>query len=213
MASTILRCYTFLDALQAQLASFMGKTARGFLPVPGQASLFVEISPGIAINRVTDVALKATRVVPALQIVERANGLLEVHADDQGDVRDAGAAILKHLELREEDRLKPKVVTNQIIRSIEPTQAQIINRNSQGMMILPGQSLFLLETEPAGYVAFAANEAEKAAHIYLVQVQPYGAFGRLWLSGPEAEIDAAAAAAIAAIEGLSGRPGEQFVDK
>jgi hypothetical protein len=213
MASTILRCYTFLDALQAQLASFMGKTARGFLPVPGQASLFVEISPGIAINRVTDVALKATRVVPALQIVERAYGLLEVHADDQGDVRDAGAAILNHLELREEDRIKPKVVTNQIIRSIEPTQAQIINRNSQGMMILPGQSLFLLETDPAGYVAFAANEAEKAAHIYLIQVQPYGAFGRLWLSGPEAEIDAAAAAAIAAIEGLSGRTGEKFVDK
>ena len=213
MASTILRCYTFLDALQAQLASFMGKTARGFLPIPGQASLFVEIAPGIAINRVTDVALKATRVVPAIQIVERAYGLLEVHADDQGDVRDAGAAILAHLELREEDRIKPKVVTNQIIRSIEPTQAQIINRNSQGMMILPGQSLFLLETDPAGYVAFAANEAEKAAHVYLVQVQPYGAFGRLWLSGPEAEIDAAAAAAIAAVEGLSGRPGEKFVDK
>ena len=99
------------------------------------------------------------------------------------------------------------MVTNQIIRSIEPTQAQIINRSSQGMMILPGQSLFILETEPAGYVAFAANEAEKAAHIFLVQVQPYGAFGRLWLSGPEAEIDAAAGAAIAAIEGLSGRSG------
>ena len=213
MSTSTLRCYTFLDALQAQLASFMGKTARGFLPIPGQASLFVEIAPGIAINRVTDVALKATRVVPALQIVERAYGLLEVHADDQGDVRNAGAAILAHLELREEDRIKPKVVTNQIIRSIEPTQAQIINRSSQGMMILPGQSLFILETEPAGYVAFAANEAEKAAHIFLVQVQPYGAFGRLWLSGPEAEIDAAAAAVIAAIEGLSGRAGEKFVDK
>jgi hypothetical protein len=213
MAATTLRCYTFLDALQAQLASFMGKTARGFLPIPGQASLFVEIAPGIAINRVTDVALKATRVVPALQIVERAYGLLEVHADDQGDVRNAGAAILAHLELREEDRIKPQVVTNQIIRSIEPHQAQIINRSSQGMMILPGQSLFILETEPAGYVAFAANEAEKAAHIYLVQVQPYGAFGRLWLWGPEAEIDAAAQAAIAAIEGLTGRSGEKFVDK
>ena len=212
MSTSTLRCYTFLDALQPQLASFMGKTARGFLPMPGQASLFVEIAPGIAINRVTDVALKATRVVPALQIVERAYGLLEVHADDQGEVRDAGAAILAHLELREEDRIKPKVVTNQIIRSIEPTQAQIINRSSQGMMILPGQSLFILETEPAGYVAFAANEAEKAAHIFLVQVHPYGAFGRLWLSGPEAEIDAAAAAAIAAIEGLSGRAGEKFVD-
>jgi hypothetical protein len=173
----------------------------------------VEIAPGIAINRVTDIALKATRVVPALQIVERAYGLLEVHADDQGDVRNAGAAILAHLEVREEDRIKPSVVTNQIIRAIEPYQAQIINRNSQGMMILPGQSLFILETEPAGYVAYAANEAEKAAHIYLVQVQPYGAFGRLWLSGPEAEIDAAAKAAIAAIEGLAGRQGEKFVDR
>ena len=213
MGATTLRCYTFLDSLQPQLASFMGKTARGFLPVPGQASLFVEIAPGIAINRITDIALKATRVVPALQIVERAYGLLEVHADDLGDVRNAGAAILAHLETREEERLKPKVVTNQIIRSIEAHQAQIINRNSQGMMILPGQSLFLLETEPAGYVAFAANEAEKAAHVFLVQVQPYGAFGRLWLSGPEAEIDAAAKAAIAAIEGLPGRSGETFVDK
>ena len=93
------------------------------------------------------------------------------------------------------------MVTNQIIRAIEPYQAQIINRNSQGMMILPGQSLFLLETDPAGYVAFAANEAEKAANVSLVQIQPYGAFGRLWLSGPEAEIDAAAKAATAAIEG------------
>jgi len=215
MAATqnTLRCYTFLDALQAQLASFMGKTARGFLPVPGQASLFVEIAPGIAINRVTDVALKATRVVPALQIVERAYGLLEVHADDQGEVRNAGAAILAHLELREEDRIKPQVVTNQIIRSIEPYQAQIINRNSQGMMILPGQSLFILETEPAGYVAFAANEAEKAAHVSLIQIQPYGAFGRLWMSGPEAEIDAASAAATTAIESLTGRAGEKFVDK
>ena len=94
---TVLRTYCFLDALQPQLASFMGKTARGFLPVPGQASLFVEIAPGIAINRVTDVALKATRCVPAIQVVERAYGLLEVHHHDQGEVRAAGAAILEHL--------------------------------------------------------------------------------------------------------------------
>ena len=213
MARVSLRTYIFLDSLQPQLASFIGKTARGFLPLPGMASLFVEIAPGIAINRVTDVALKATRVVPAIQIVERAYGLLEVHADDQGDVRNAGAAILAHLEVREEDRIKPTVVTNQIIRGVEPYQAQIINRNSQGMMLLPGESLFILETEPAGYVAFATNEAEKAAHSSLVQVQPYGAFGRLWLSGPEAEIDAAAQAAVAAVESLTGRSGEKFVDR
>ena len=211
--ATTLRTYTFLDALQPQLASFMGKTAKGFLPVPGQASLFIEIAPGIAINRVTDVALKATKVQPALQVVERAYGLLEVHEHDQGEVRQAGRSILEHLKVSEDDRLKPKVLTNQIIRAIEPYQAQIINRNSQGMMILPGQSLFMLETEPAGYVAFAANEAEKAARIFLVNVTPYGAFGRLYLSGPEAEIDAGAAAAISAIESIKGRAPEKFVDK
>jgi hypothetical protein len=211
--ATTLRTYTFLDALQPQIASFMGKTARGFLPLPGMASLFVEIAPGIAINRVTDVALKATTVVPALQVVERAYGLLEVHDPDQGEVRNAGAAILDFMKVAESDRLKPKVLTNQIIRAIEPYQAQIINRNSQGMMILPGQSLFILETEPAGYVAFAANEAEKAAQISLVSLTPYGAFGRLYLSGPEAEIDAAANAAISAIEGISGKMPEKFVDK
>ena len=143
MATTTLRTYTFIDALQPQLASFMGKTAKGFLPVPGQASLFVEIAPGIAINRVTDVALKATKVAPALQVVERAYGLLEVHDFDQGEVRQAGEAILGQLGLSENDRYKPRVLTNQIIRAIEPYQAQIINRNSQGMMVLPGQSLFM----------------------------------------------------------------------
>jgi hypothetical protein len=211
--SITLRTYAFLDALQPQLATFMGKTARGFLPVPGQASLWVEIAPGIAINRVTDAALKATRVQPALQVVERAYGLLEVHDNDQGEVLQAGATILKQLELDEGKRLKPKVLTNQIIRSIEAYQTQIINRNSSGMMVLPGESLFILECEPAGYAVLAANEAEKAAHVSLVNVTPYGAFGRLYLSGPEAEIDAAAAAAIAALKGVTGVESQKFVDK
>jgi hypothetical protein len=200
-----LRTYTFLDSLQPQLASFIGKTARGFLPVPGQASLWVEIAPGIAINRVTDTALKATKVAPAVQVVERAYGLLEVHHEDKGQVMDAGAAILEQLGVKQDERIKPNVVTYQIIRAIEPYQAQIINRTSAGMMILPGQSLFLMETDPAGYVAFAANEAEKAARVSLVNIQPYGAFGRLYMSGPEAEIDAAAEAAKKAIEGIEGK--------
>ena len=208
-----LRTYTFLDSLQPQLASFMGKTARGFLPLPEMASLFVEIAPGIAINQVTDVALKATKVVPAVLVVERAYGLLEIHEEDKGEVLSAGARILEYLGVQEEDRLKPKVATNQIIRAIEPYQAQIINRDSRGMMILPGQSLFILETEPAGYVSFAANEAEKAARVFLVHLRPFGAFGRLWMSGPEAEIDAAAQAATAAIEGVTGKLPPKFVDK
>jgi hypothetical protein len=211
--ATTLRTYTFIDALQPQLASFIGKTARGFLPLPGMASLFVEIAPGIAINRVTDVALKATKVVPAIQVVERAYGLLEVHDPDQGEVRQAGKSILDHLGVSEDERLKPKVLTNQIIRGIEPYQAQLINRNSQGMMILPGQSLFILECEPAGYVAFAANEAEKAANVGLVSVTPYGAFGRLYMCGSESEIDSASQAATQAIESITGKQSEKFVDK
>ncbi len=200
-----LRTFAFLDSLQPQLASFVGKTARGFLPVPGQASLWVEIAPGMAINRVTDMALKATETAPAVQVVERAFGLLEVHHEDKGQVMDAGKAILDGLGVQETDRLKPTVVTHQIIRAVEPYQSQIINRNSAGMMVLPGESLFIMETEPAGYICFAANEAEKAARVSLVNIRPFGAFGRLYMSGPEAEIDAAADAARAAIDSIDGK--------
>ena len=203
--SVDLRTYIVLDSLQPQLTSFIGKTSRGFLPLPRMASLWVEIAPGIAINRLTDVALKATRAIPAVQVVERAFGLLEVHHEDQGEVRQAGAAILEGIGKTEDQRMKPRVLSSQIIRSIEPYQSQILNRSSQGNMVLPGQSLFIFECEPAGYAAFAANEAEKAANVFLNNVTPYGAFGRLYLCGTESEIDSAAEAATAAIESVTGR--------
>ena len=107
--------------------------------------------------------------------------------------------------MKEEDRLAPKIVSNQIIRSVEPYQAQLVNRNRSGSMLISGQSLFILETEPAGYIAYAANEAEKAANVTLVDVRPYGAFGRLYMAGSESEIDSAAAAAVAALQAVTGR--------
>jgi hypothetical protein len=205
MSDITLRTYIFLDSLQAQLASFVGTTSRGFLPLPGQASLFVEIAPGISINRLMDVALKATKVVPAVQVVERAYGLMEVHSDEQAETRQAGRAVLEFLGLDEEKRMRPKLLSHQIIRAIEPYQAQLINKIRYGQMILPGQSLYILEVEPAGYAAFAANEAEKAAYIHLVQADFFGAFGRLYLSGTESEIDSAAAAVEAALSSVTGR--------
>ncbi len=198
-----LRGFVFLDSLQPQLAAFVGTTCRGFLPLADQASLFVETAPGMIINRVTDVALKATRAAPAVQVVERAFGLLEIHHDDKGEVQSAGDVILEYLGLTREDVKKPRVVSDQVIRAVEPYQAQIINRNRKGMMLLPGQSLFILETEPAAWIVAAANEAEKAANVNLINVLPFGAFGRLWMAGSEAEIDSAREAAIAAIEALS----------
>ncbi|MEE8120604.1 MAG: hypothetical protein V3T55_03690, partial [Anaerolineales bacterium] len=151
-----LRTYIFLDNLQLQHAGYLGTVVKGFLPLPNDTSLWVEISPGIEINRITDIALKATRVRPGMQIVERLFGLLEVHHSDQSEVRAAGAAILEALGLEESDRIKPRVVSSQIIRNIDAHQVQLINRMRYGHMLLAGQTLYVLEVEPAGYAALAA---------------------------------------------------------
>ena len=200
-----LRTYVFLDALQPQHAAYLGTVARGFLPLPQDTSLWVEISPGIDINRITDVALKATRVRPGMQIVERLFGLLEVHHEDQAEVRAAGAAILEALEVEESDRIKPRVISSQIIRHVDAHQVQLINRMRFGHMLLAGQTLYVLEVEPAGYAALAANEAEKAADINILDVRAFGSFGRVYLGGEEQDIMAGYGAAIAAIESVNGR--------
>lgn len=204
-----LRTFTYIDVMQPQFASYQATVSRGYLPVAQQAALFVEIAPGIEINRVTDVALKATGVQPGVLVVERAFGLLEVHSFDQGDVRRAGEAILDNLELTEADRLKPRIVSHQIITNVSDYQTMLINRTRYGQMLLGGQTLYILEVHPAGYAVLAANEAEKAASINLVELRNFGAFGRLYLGGTEAEIREAAAAARAALETVDGRPNEE----
>lgn len=209
MSETIqLRTYVFLDSLQPQLAAFLGVTGRGFPPLKDMASLWIEIAPGIAINKITDICLKSTAVQPANQVVERAFGILELHHVDQGEVRQAGRAALDYLEKSEGDRMQPNVVSQQVIRRIEPMHAQAINRNRNGSMIIPGESLLIFETAPAAYAVFAANEAEKAANVKLIHVQPYGAFGRLMMSGSESHVDSAMDAARQAIQGMSGQTNE-----
>ncbi len=200
-----LRTYTFIDSLQPQLAGFLQTVAPGFQPLERQASLFVEIAPGIAINQLTDAALKRTRCRPGMQIVERAFGLLELHHDDQGEVHEAGATILRAMDVSESDRFRPKIVSEQKIRSIEPYHEMLVNRMRHGDMIREGETLYLLETWPAAYAAIAANEAEKASPIRLLEVRTFGAFGRLYLGGGEAEIDEAAKAIALCFEGIDGR--------
>ncbi|KOR36286.1 hypothetical protein AM228_13795 [Planktothricoides sp. SR001] len=200
-----LRSYVYLDNLQPQHAAYIGTVSLGFLPLPGDTSLWIEISPGIEINRITDVALKAARVRPAVQFVERLYGLLEIHSSSQGETRIAGQAILEALGVQESDRLKPRIISSQIIRNIDPHQAQLINRNRRGQLILGGQTLYVLEVEPAAYAALAANQAEKSALINILQVQAVGSFGRLYLGGEEQDIMAGSQAALAAIENVRGR--------
>jgi len=200
-----LRSYAFLDSLQPQYAAFLGTTAQGFLPLAGEATLFVEVAPGIEINRLTDIALKATTVKPGMQIIERVFGLLEIHSPEQAETRAAGEAILDALGLTEDDRVKPKVLSSQIIRRIDDHHAQLINRMRHGQMIIPGQTLYVLECNPAAYAALAANEAEKASNINVLEVRAFGAVGRVYLGGEEQDVEVGWQAAVGALEDLTGR--------
>lgn len=200
-----LRSYVFIDNLQPQHAAYMGTVAVGFLPLPGDASLWIEISPGIEINRITDIALKSTSVRPGVLMVERLYGLLEVHSSKQGETRAASKAILEALGVSQRECLKPRIISSQIIRNIDPHQAQLVNRSRRGQMLLAGQTLYVMEVEPAAYAALAANEAEKAALINILQVGAVGSFGRLYLGGEERDILAASRAALGAMESIPGR--------
>ena len=202
--SVSLRTYCFLDSLQPQLTAHVCSTCRGFWPVPYEAALFVEIAPGMAIHGLLDRALKSTRVHPATIVIERAFGMVMLHSEDKGEVLAAGDAILDALNHSVEDRMKPRLVTNQVIRAIEPDHAQCVNKIRYGSMITPGESLLIIESEPAAYIALAANEAEKAANVRLLECQSFGAFGRLYMSGTEAEIDAASQAANEALQSING---------
>jgi ethanolamine utilization microcompartment shell protein EutS len=205
-----LRTYIFLDSLQYQMASLMATTSRGYYPVALQACMIIEISPGIEINRFTDIALKATNVTPGIQFVERLFGLLEVHSDSQADARQAGAAILKELGRSEEERMKPRILTSQLIKNISDHHAQLINKVRYGNMVLRGDTLYVLEIEPSGYAYFAANEAEKASHINIINVQGVGRFGRVYIAGEEAEVLVSQEIVESRLKGLTGRePGGQ----
>ena len=183
-----LRTYIVIDSLQLQMASYMSTVSRGYLPVAGQSCCIIEIAPGIEINTLTDVALKATNVTPGMQIVERAFGMLEVHSDNQGDTRMAGEAVLSSIQKTADQRIKPRILTSQLIKNVEDHHAQLINRTRWGMMLLRGDTLFVLEVEPAGYAYYAANEAEKSAKINIIDVMGFGKFGRIYIGGNEADV-------------------------
>jgi len=200
-----LRAYCYLDRLQPQFASLFASACRGFLSVEGMASLFVEVVPGIEINRLTDIALKITNSRPGEMIVERVYGMLEIHSFEQEEVLHAGKMILDELGLKQEQRLAPTILATSIINKIDPYQAVIINRNSKGMLILGGDDVYLLEVTPAAYSSIAANEAEKHCNVKLVDLRFFGAAGRIYLAGSESEIQAAAKKVVETLGNIEGR--------
>lgn len=209
-----LRCFSYIDILQPQTAGFIGTISQGYPPLKGQASLYIEVSPGMDINVVTDIALKRTACTPGIQVVERRYGVLELHHDDQGQVRAAGEEILRALDLQVTSRLKPRIVSAQTIHGTQGYHSQIVNRFRHGNFLDEGETLYVLETHPAGYAVLATNEAEKAADINVLEFRAFGAFGRVYLGGDESSIEEAARAARSVLEQLDGRdnpgPGAVF---
>jgi hypothetical protein len=202
-----LRCYCFLDRMQAQYAAFVGTVTQGDLPTEGMAALYVEMAPGNEVFRVVDIAVKATEARPGAQIVEREFGMFEVHSSNQAAVLEAGDVVLRRLGLNVQDRIRPQVVSTQVITRIDPYQAQLLNRFRRGSMLVPGETMLVLECAPAAYINYACNEAEKKASIKLIHVSSVGRFGRMWLSGSESEIITARDASIKALESLEGIEG------
>lgn len=199
-----LRTYVHIDALQPQLASYMATVSQGFLPKPGDSCLWLEVEPGMAIHRLTDIALKAAPVHLGGQVIERAFGSMNIHHRDHSSVQEASDVVLQWMRAEVSSRKHCRVAWHEIIRGINPDHAVLINRqNRKGSMVLAGQSIFILETEPAGYIIYAANEAEKASNITLCEAHAVGAFGRLTLAGREGDIDTAARAAMDAVDRLN----------
>jgi hypothetical protein len=203
-----LRVYLLVRDLQPQFAAYLGTPtrARGYPPFAGQHALIVEVAPALAIERVTDLALRAVPgIEPGILFVERQFGVLEVHGPDLDDVRRAGQAILDGLGAGPKDQLRPRILYSDVIESVTDAHAIIINRNRAGSMILPGDTLGVYEVTPALFAAVAANEAERAApEVTLVDVQMIGAAGRIYLSGPASAVRRAQQemdAVLAAVEG------------
>jgi ethanolamine utilization microcompartment shell protein EutL len=195
-----IRAYVFIDQAQPQFAAYVGTVTSGDLLTKGMSALYVEVAPGNEVFRLVDVALKSSDVRLGAQIVEREFGTIEVHSFDPSAVRMAGETILGHLGKSLADAQAAEITSTERISNVHAYQAQLLNRSRRGSMVVPGDSLAVIECAPAAYVNLAANEAEKAASVTLVNCASVGRYGRLWMSGRESDVAAAQEAAVAALQ-------------
>lgn len=200
-----LRTYVMIDRMQPQYAAFTGKRTMGMIPIEGDAQIFIEISPAAEVYKVMDTALKTTNVQPGFLNMGREYGFLEIHSSHQEAVKYTGEKALESMDLKETDRLKPKVLSANMTSGIHPYEAQLINAGNAGGLVLANQSFCVIEVVPAAYIVLAANEAEKAAGITLNHYTYSGAYGRLMISGSDSAVRQSRDAAVSAIESLDGR--------
>lgn len=201
-----LRTFVLVDNMQPQYAAITGTVVKGDVPLAGMSQLYIEMAPGSAVYSLMNEALKKTNAKPGFQIVEREYGEIELHSFSPEDVKQAGEAVLEACGLSLTERQKPVVVSEQIISNIDAYQAQMINRDGRlGSILVPGESLFIMEVEPAAYISIAVNEAEKSSDIKIITFDPVGKYGRMYISGTESEVRAARDVAMEAIAKIEGR--------
>ncbi|MEA2198312.1 MAG: hypothetical protein QOJ25_2363 [Solirubrobacteraceae bacterium] len=194
-----LRSAIFIDQLQPQTMCYLGTWIRGRLPRTRMAAGVIEVAPGLDIEPLTDVVLKHTEAQAGILVVERQYGYLEFHSRSTAAVQSASEAALDALGAAPTDALEPTILAAKLISRLDHQHAFLINRNKLGSMALPGESLFVLEMQPASYAILAVNEAEKAASIKVVDYRMIGATGRVYLTGAEADVRTAADAATASL--------------
>ena len=204
MADVTIRALMQIDNLQPKFAAYNGATVQGSVPLSGDTVLIGELAPGNGVFRLIDRALKASSVEATTQLVEREFGFFILRSPSNAEVSAARDAILDELGATMADRVKPSIASTQIITSVEPYQAQLLNKWRKGSLVVPGQTLGIIECAPAAYISIAANEAEKAAEIDIVEVRAVGRFGRLFVSGTENSVKAAVEAAVRAVEAVEG---------
>jgi ethanolamine utilization microcompartment shell protein EutL len=200
-----IRALVQIDNLQPKFAAYNGATVQGSVPLSGDTILIGEMAPGNGVFSLIDRALKASSVEAVSQLVEREFGFFILRSPSNAEVSAARDAILAELGASMSDRVKPSVASSQIITSVEPYQAQLLNKWRKGALLVPGQTLGILECAPAAYISIAANEAEKSAEIDIVEVRAVGRFGRLFISGTENSVKVAMDAATKAIEAVDGK--------
>ena len=205
MSGITIRALIQIDNLQPKFAAYNGATVQGSVPLSGDTVLIGEFAPGNGVFTLIDKALKASSVEATSQLVEREFGFFILRSPSNAEISAARDSILAELGASITDRVKPKVATTQIITSVEPYQAQLLNKWRKGSLLVPGQTLGIIECEPAAYISIAANEAEKAADIDIVEVRAVGRFGRLFISGSENSVQTGINAAIEAIESVDGK--------
>ena len=207
MADITIRALMQIDNLQPKFAAYNGATVQGSVPLSGDTVLIGELAPGNGVFGLIDRALKASSVEATTQLVEREFGFFILRSQSNAEVSMARDAILAELGQSLNDRLKPLIESTQIITSVEPCQAQLLNKWRKGSLVVPGQTLCIIECAPAAYISIAANEAEKAAEIDVVEVRAGGRFGRLFISGSENSVKTAVDAAVKAVEAVEGKAG------